>query len=302
VSLSSLIADLATRVGQEIKAVRGEVATGLSGKAATSHTHAESDVAGLTTALAGKVPTSRTVSAGTGLTGGGDLTADRSLAVSYGTSAGTACQGNDSRLSDARTPTSHTHAESDVTNLVADLAAKVPTSRTITASTGLSGGGDLSANRSLSVSFGTTSTTACVGNDSRLSDSRTPTGTAGGALNGTYPNPGLKVVPWAPVNLTDAATIATDASQGTTFRVTIAADRTLGAPTNPTDGQRGLWVITASGGNRTLTLATGAGGFAFGTDITGPLTATVSGTTDYIGAVYVASANRWRVLAVAKGY
>lgn len=55
----------------------------------------------------GGVPTSRTISAGTGLTGGGDLSANRTLAVSYGTTEGTACQGNDSRLSDSRTPTSH---------------------------------------------------------------------------------------------------------------------------------------------------------------------------------------------------
>lgn len=53
------------------------------------------------------VPTARTVTAGTGLTGGGDLSANRTLAVAYGTGAGTAAQGNDSRLSDARTPTAH---------------------------------------------------------------------------------------------------------------------------------------------------------------------------------------------------
>jgi len=56
----------------------------------------------------------------------------------------------------------------------ADVGA-VPTSRTVTAGTGLTGGGALSANITLTVSFGTTSTTACVGNDSRLSDARTPT-------------------------------------------------------------------------------------------------------------------------------
>lgn len=34
--------------------------------------------------------------------------------VTYGTTAGTACQGNDSRLSDSRTPTSHTHDGSEI--------------------------------------------------------------------------------------------------------------------------------------------------------------------------------------------
>ena len=35
----------------------------------------------------------------------------------YGTTAGTICEGNDSRLSDARTPVAHTHSKSDVTDL-----------------------------------------------------------------------------------------------------------------------------------------------------------------------------------------
>lgn len=42
------------------------------------------------------------VNAGTGLSGGGSLEADRTLTVKYGTTAGTAAQGNDSRLSDSR--------------------------------------------------------------------------------------------------------------------------------------------------------------------------------------------------------
>ncbi len=100
----------------------------------------------------GKVPSSRTVSAGTGLTGGGDLSADRSLAVSYGTSAGTAAQGNDSRITGA-----------------------VPTSRTVSAGSGLTGGGDLTANRTLAADFGSGAGKVCEGNDSRLSDARTPT-------------------------------------------------------------------------------------------------------------------------------
>ena len=35
----------------------------------------------------------------------------------YGTTAGTICEGNDSRLSDARTPVAHTHGKADITNL-----------------------------------------------------------------------------------------------------------------------------------------------------------------------------------------
>ena len=36
----------------------------------------------------------------------------------YGNAAGTICEGNDSRLSDARTPVAHTHTKSDVTDLL----------------------------------------------------------------------------------------------------------------------------------------------------------------------------------------
>lgn len=50
-----------------------------------------------------------TMTAGTGLTGGGDLSANRTFAVAYGSTASTACVGNDARLSDARDPNEHTH-------------------------------------------------------------------------------------------------------------------------------------------------------------------------------------------------
>ena len=52
-----------------------------------------------------KATKATTITAGTGLTGGGDLSANRTLAVAFGTTAGTAAQGNDSRLSDQRVPT-----------------------------------------------------------------------------------------------------------------------------------------------------------------------------------------------------
>jgi len=63
---------------------------------------------------AGAAPSSRLISAGSGLTGGGDLSADRTIAADFGTGAGKVTEGNDSRLSDARTPTAHTHPAADI--------------------------------------------------------------------------------------------------------------------------------------------------------------------------------------------
>ena len=190
---------------------------------AASHTAAgtdpltlsQSQITDLGTALAAKVATTRQVIAGTGMGGGGALSADVTLNVSYGTSGTTACVGNDARLSNARTPSTHasthsaagadaititqaqvtdlvsdlalksstthaaTHAtggtdvltlgQAQITGLVSSLAAKALGATTMTAGTGLTGGGDLSANRSFAVAYGTTSTTATVGNDARLS-------------------------------------------------------------------------------------------------------------------------------------
>lgn len=154
----------------------------------------------------------------------GDHTHGTPAAPTVGTTAGTYAAGNDSRLSNARTPLAHkashatggsdalapsdigaettgtagaavsTHAgatdpHADRAYTDTQVAGRVPTSRQVTAGTGLTGGGTLSADRSLAVAYGTTAGTAAVGNDSRLADSRAPSGAASGDLSGTYPGP-----------------------------------------------------------------------------------------------------------------
>ena len=66
-----------------------------------------------------------TLTRGTGLTGANYNGASATTwAVAYGTAAGTACQGNDARLSDARTPLAHAHTIADTTGLQGVLDSK----------------------------------------------------------------------------------------------------------------------------------------------------------------------------------
>lgn len=65
-------------------------------------------------------PNGRSIISGTGLSGGGDLTADRTLSVKYGTTSGTAAQGNDSRIVNA-SQNGHNHDTSYYTKAQGDV-------------------------------------------------------------------------------------------------------------------------------------------------------------------------------------
>lgn len=106
------------------------------------------------------VPTSRAINTGVGLAGGGNLTQDRTIYIANegvgfaqldktGVTAG-------SYGTALNVPTITVDDTGRVTGVVETpivLPQYVPTSRTITAGSGLTGGGDLSANRTLAINF-----------------------------------------------------------------------------------------------------------------------------------------------------
>lgn len=108
------------------------------------------------------------------------------------------------------------------------------------------------------------------------------------------------------VNLTDAATIAVNASlgnNGTVWRCSSAVDRALGTPSSPTDGQKMLleWKNTDAG-SHLLTLPTGAGAVRFNTDIPSTaITTTLAGKIDRFVFIYRQPDDRWDLIGYTKG-
>lgn len=131
--------------------------------------------------------------------------------------------------------------------------------------------------------------------DTGATGAQGPQGNTGatGATGATGPAGPVYVV----VNLAYAATITPDASAGTEFRVTATGSPTIALPTNGTDGQRLLFVVTASGASRTVTMHAS---YELGGVVTSrSVVIAASGQVAYIGVHN--RAGTWRLLAVDDG-
>lgn len=127
-----------TPLSSATPAMNGTAAAGVQGTAARGdHVH-PSDTS--------RVPTTRQVTAGNGLTGGGALSADVNLAVSYYSATPTMAGVGSPGVSNLPARGDHVHP--------ADTS-RVPSTRQVIAGSGLSGGGALSSDVTLSMSLST---------------------------------------------------------------------------------------------------------------------------------------------------
>jgi hypothetical protein len=121
---------------------------------------------------------------------------------------------------------------------------------------------------------------------------------ASAATQGTTVEPGA--LSPAVVHLTDAATIAVDASLGNDFRVTLGGNRTMGKPANPSNGEQIIFQVTqGSGGPFTLTWHPA---YVFSADLPQPALSSTAGQTDLLGFIYNSAMSAWLLAAFVNGF
>ena len=111
----------------------------------------------------------------------------------YGNAAGTICEGNDSRLSDARTPVAHTHGKADITDLFNSAntwSGEQTFSQTIQGNAATASAFDTT--KSITLTGAVTGTGS--GTNSWEIATVLKTGTA--STGGTVPNPYFKIASW----------------------------------------------------------------------------------------------------------
>ena len=91
-----------------------------------------------------------------------------------------------------------------------------------------------------------------------------------------------------------------DASLGNDFRVTLAGNRTMGTPSNPTNGEQIIFQIT-QGAGAPFTITWGSG-YEFSAALPQPTLSTSAGQTDLLGFLYNATTGTWLLAAFLNGF
>lgn len=100
--------------------------------------------------------------------------------------------------------------------------------------------------------------------------------------------------------LTDAASIATDASLGSDYYVTLAGNRTMSAPTNPVAGKTiRYWITQDATGSRTLAWNAI---FRFSTGLPSPTLTTTANFMDMAEFEYNPYYLTWDCIRIVKGF
>lgn len=99
--------------------------------------------------------------------------------------------------------------------------------------------------------------------------------------------------------ISGTGTVTPDASTAGIFETTVTGALTINGPTGGADGQK-ITFRLLNDATHSVTFATGAGNFRFGTDI--PSYTNSVSLTDYIGAIWNNAASRWDIVAVSQGF
>jgi len=253
--------------------------------AAATHTHAQSDITGLTTFVSQTGTNFSDVNDAITAIGVIGTAGYLNVPASGDAGVGQVVKGNDTRLTDARTAVAHTHPSTAISDSTAQgravlTAATAADQRTAmglgSIATFSSGVYSLTSHTHdaaaivtgqftpTQVATGSTGSTLCIGNDARLSDSRAPNGTATGDLYGSFPSPNVgklrgtaisttaptdgQVLTYATATGWTPTTIAASGDLSGTYpapSVVKLRGQTVSA-TTPTNGQVLTWV-TATG-------------------------------------------------------
>lgn len=120
---------------------------------------------------------------------------------------------------------------------------------------------------------------------------------AGGTVTGTTTFNKALVLP--PTTVAGTGTVTPDATLSSTIEITVSGNLILNGPSSGTDGQKITFRIL-NDGSHSVTFASGAGNYRFGTDI--PSYTNSVSLTDYIGVIWNSAASRWDVVSIIQGF